>query len=240
MNDPGIAPITTPAWKFPAGSYSPLSYCKTAMVLSTLEGLIGRAAMDSVMKTYFRRWKFRHPCGKDFVAVVNAVVPAVCGSRFGPDMNWFFDQVLYGTGVCDYELTSIVVRRVTPEGGRTDTDTALAHGVEGKAGGSPEMFESVVTVGRRGDVRLPVVVDVKFDDGREVREDWDGRGKTVQFRYAGRVVLAGVDPGRKITLDVNLINNVRSAPAPIGPVWKYAVKVLFWVQNIFLLVATIA
>lgn len=238
MNDPGIAPITTPGWKFPAGSYSLLTYVKTALVLSTLEGLIGRSAMDSVMKTYFRRWKFRHPCGKDFVAVVNTIVPAICGDRFGPDMNWFFDQVLYGTGICDFEVTSIAVNRVTPEGGRMDADTARAHAGEGKPG-SPEMFESVVTVGRRGDVRLPVVVAIKFDDGREVREAWDGRERTAQFRYGGKVVRAGVDPGRKIPLDVNLINNVRTAPAPVGPVWKYAVKVLFWVQNIFLLAATI-
>jgi hypothetical protein len=240
MNDPGIAPITTPGWKFPAGSYGPLTYEKTALVLSTLEGLIGRAAMDSVMKTYFRRWKFRHPCGKDFVAVVNAAVPVLCGKRFGPDMNWYFDQVLYGTGICDYEVTSIAVNPVTPAGGILEADTARARAGEGKAGPSPEMFESVVTVGRRGDVRLPVVVAVMFDDGREVREEWDGRGKTAEFRYGGRVVRAGVDPGRKITLDVNFINNVRTAPPPLGPVWKYAVKVLFWIQNIFLFAATIA
>jgi hypothetical protein len=41
-------------------------------------------------------------------------------------------------------------------------------------------------------------------------------------------------------LDVNLTNNVRTVPAPAGPVWKYAVKVLFWIQNIFLFAATIA
>jgi hypothetical protein len=155
-------------------------------------------------------------------------------------MNWFFDQVLYGTGVCDFEVTSIAVKVVTPPGGRLDADTALERAGNGKSGGTPEMFESVVTVGRRGDVRLPVVVAVKFDDGREVREEWDGREKTALFRYGGKVVRAGVDPARKIPLDLNLINNVRTAPAPIGPVWKYAVKVLFWVQNIFLLAATIA
>jgi hypothetical protein len=240
MNDPGIAPITTPGWKFPAGSYSPLTYAKTAMVLSTLEGLIGRPAMDSVMKTYFRRWKFRHPCGRDFVAVVNTLVPVICGDRFGPDMNWFFDRVLYGTGVCDFEITSIAVTRMVPMGGRVDGDTAQTRAGEDRSGGSPEMFESVVTVAQRGDVRLPVVVAIRFDDGREVREDWDGRARTAQFRYGGKVVRAAVDPGRKIPLDVNLINNVRSAPIPIGPVWKYAVKVLFWVQNIFLLAATIS
>ncbi len=240
MHDPGIAPITTPGWKFPLGSYGALTYSKTALVLSTLEGLIGRPAMDSVMKTYFRRWKFRHPCGKDFVSVVNSTVPAICGSRYGGDMNWFFDQVLYGTGVCDFELTSIAVNAATPGRGIADRDSGQAHAGELKAGGAPEMFESIVTVGRPGDVRLPVEVAVWFDDGREVREEWDGIAKTTQYRYSGRVVRAAVDPGRKIMLDVNLTNNVRSTRPPGGAIWKYAVKVLFWVQNIFLFAATIA
>jgi hypothetical protein len=242
MHDPGIAPIATPGWMFPAGSYGPLTYSKTSLVLSTLEGLIGRSAMDSVMKTYFRRWKFRHPCGKDFVALVNTMVPAICGDRFGPDMNWFFDQVLYGTGVCDFELTSIAVNAATSQEGMADTGSAHMRMEGGNAGDSAGMFESVVTVGRPGDVRLPVVVAVRFDDGHEVREGWDGRGKSVQFRYRGpwRVVQAGVDPDRKIPLDVNLTNNTRSTVPPGVAVWKYVVKVLFWVQNIFLLAATIA
>jgi hypothetical protein len=224
MLDPGIAPITTFAWKFPPGAYGPLTYDKTALVLSTLEGLIGRAAMDSVMGTYVRLWKFRHPCGRDFVAVVNAVVPAVCGNRFGPDMNWYFDQVLYGTGVCDYELTSITRERVTPA---VDDSGAV---------------ESVVTAGRRGEVRLPVTVKVRFDDGREVTENWDGESRTVRFRYRGRagVVWAAVDPERKVTLDVNLINNVRSTAPPEGAIWKYTVKILFWLQNMFLIASAIS
>ena len=36
--------------------------------------------------------------GKDFINVVNEVVKRIHGDKFGPDMNWFFDQTLYGTG----------------------------------------------------------------------------------------------------------------------------------------------
>jgi hypothetical protein len=224
MHDPGVAPISTFAWKFPAGAYGPLTYNKTALVLSTLEGLIGRTAMDSVMRTYFHLWKFRHPCGRDFVAAANSVVPAVWGKRFGPDMNWYFDQVLYGTGVCDYELTSIAVERLT---GAADDSGSV---------------ESVVTAGRRGEIRLPVTVKVRFDDGHESTEKWDGEARTIQFRFRGRsgVVWAAVDPDRTVTLDVNLINNVRSTAPPGGAIWKYSVKILFWLQNMFLLASTIS
>ncbi len=220
MSDPGIAPITTLGWKFPAGSYSALTYSKTTLVLATLEGMIGRPAMDSVMRGYFNRWKFRHPCGRDFVAVVDSIAPRLSGNIYGRDMEWFFDQVLNGTGVCDYELKSIAVSPLAPSGD--------------SAGG---MFVSVVTAARLGSVCLPVEVAVWFEDGRRVTEQWDGKAKTVHFRYTGasKAVRAAVDPEGKIPLDVNVTNNARSAGPPEGLLWKYTAKVLFWVQNIFLL-----
>ena len=103
--NPSVAPIATPAWKFEFGGYGMLTYFKTMLMLQTLEGLIGRPVMDSVMKTYFHRWRFRHPSGADFIAVVNEIVPRHHRARLGPNMDWFFDQVLYGTGVCDYAVT---------------------------------------------------------------------------------------------------------------------------------------
>ena len=106
--NPSIAPLSTPTWKLPRRSGGSLTYFKTAMVMKTLDGLLGRPVMDSIMKVYFQRWKFRNPCGKDFVGVFNELAPLLTNRRFGPDMNWFFDQTLYGTGICDYELSSLV------------------------------------------------------------------------------------------------------------------------------------
>jgi hypothetical protein len=43
---------------------------------------------------------------------------------------------------------------------------------------------------------------------------------------------ARVDPDQKILLDVNIINNSRTVEPSSAPVWKYAVKVFFWFQNL--------
>ena len=94
------------SWNYPHGSYGMMSYQKAGIILHTLMGLIGEDAMNEVFKEYYRRWAFKHPSGRDFIAVFNDVVPKIHGDKFGPDMNWFFDQTLYGTGIADYAVNS--------------------------------------------------------------------------------------------------------------------------------------
>ncbi|MEO0779812.1 MAG: M1 family metallopeptidase, partial [Bacteroidota bacterium] len=114
MSNPKIAENFRPVWEFKHGGYSNLTYNKTATWLKTLEGLVGIETMDKIMKTYFKCWKFKHPCADDFIAIVNEVVAEDWGERYGPDMNWFFDQVLYGSDVCDYKVSSVRNVKVAP------------------------------------------------------------------------------------------------------------------------------
>jgi hypothetical protein len=230
---PGVAPIATPAWKFEFGGYGMLTYYKTSLMLQTLEGLIGRAVMDSVMKTYFRRWRFRHPAGADLIAVVNEVVPRYHRNRLGPNMNWFFDQVLYGTGVCDYAVTALSsVRERDPDG-------------QPRSGHTPEdartPIVSTVTVGRLGEVVIPVEVLMMFDDGSEATEWWDGKSRNVTFSYRrdARLTKALVDPGHRVALDVNTINNSRAVMPAVGPARPFTARLSFWLQTLLQLVGTI-
>ncbi len=215
MPNPFIAPITTPAWKFPNYGGT-LTYYKTAVVLKTLEGLLGTAVMDSIMKVYFQRWKFRHPCGKDFVAVFNELAPVLTRNRFGSDMNWFFDQTLYGTGICDYELSGV---RENSDGGAD----------------SVKHFTATVGVSRLGEVRLPVEVEVIYEDGSTARKHWDGEGRYIALKFSGtsRVRTAIVDPDHLMALDVNMLNNSRTVAPSTLPANSYWTKMLFWIQNLF-------
>jgi Peptidase family M1 domain len=205
MGNPRIAPPATPAWQFPCGTYGTLTYDKTATALLTLERMIGTAAMDSAISGFFRRWRFHHPSGRDFVAA------------FDPSLAAFFDQTILGTAVCDFELSAIRNVPVAPPTGTPDS----------------ALYTASVVVSRRGDMILPVEVLVKFADGRERRELWDGRATHTEFSYRSRspILLARVDPDTKILLDVNLTNNSRTVDPPSAPVWKYALKILFWFQN---------
>jgi len=241
MRNPRVAPTATEAWKFPRNSYGNLTYFKTAVFLTTLERMVGRPVMDSTMKTFFRRWRFRHPCARDFITVFNEIVPPMTHDRYGKNLDWFFDQVLYGTGVCDYELTSIRNERERSNSGMgdgTDTD-ASPHSTSEKISSSTQFF-STVTVSRIGEITLPVTLRVGFDDGIEVTEQWDGHGRTIDFHYqrTARVLWATVDPDHILAMDIDVNNNSKTVEPPASPIWKYTAKALFWLQNIFSLLAT--
>ncbi len=230
LNNPKIAPTFARSWDYKAGGYGDMTYNKTAVFLTTLERMIGRAVMDEIMRTYFDRWKFRHPCSNDFIAVVNEIVRKHHGGKFGKNMNWFFDQLLYGTEVCDYELTSISNRALTGIEGLVDKGESKELS---KDRPKETTYESVIRVSRLGEVKLPVDVLVHFENGKDIREEWDGQVRWKEFTYKGpdKALWAKVDPEEKLVIDINTINNSKTLESDRRAIWKYAVKFFFWVQN---------
>ncbi|GAB2604339.1 M1 family metallopeptidase [Spirosoma areae] len=214
QDNPALGSSFGNTWQLPDGQYGVLTYMKTATWLRTLEGLVGREVMDEIMQTYFIRWKFKHPNANSFIAIVNEIVPKRLGQNwpvtgYGPDMNWFFDQALYGDQVIDYELASLVNRQA-----------------DGRQ-------QAVVTVQRNGDGQMPVEVLVHFDNGKEVMLFWDGKGRERRFTLAegAKVAWAKVDPKQKIYMDTNLNNNSLTLTPSSAPVAKFATKFLFWIEN---------
>jgi hypothetical protein len=67
-------PVTRFAWKFrDEQSYGAITYGKSATLLSTLEGIIGTDTMDEAMRTYFERYRFKHPTTEDFLRTIEEV-----------------------------------------------------------------------------------------------------------------------------------------------------------------------
>ncbi|MFD2935987.1 M1 family metallopeptidase [Spirosoma flavum] len=209
QDNPAIGSSFGNSWQLPDGQYGVLTYSKTATWLRTLEGLVSRPVMDEIMQTYFIRWKFKHPDGQNFIDIVNEVVPKRLGTKYGPDMNWFFAQALYGDNVIDYELLSLKNRKR-----------------DGKQ-------QCVVTVQNNGDGKFPVDVLVHFDNGRESRLFWDGKGRQHQFTLTqnAKAVWAKVDPKQTIYMDTNMNNNSLTLDPSTAPAAKFAAKFLFWIEN---------
>ncbi|SFD15745.1 M1 family metallopeptidase [Spirosoma endophyticum] len=209
QDNPAIGSSFGNTWQLPEGQYGVLTYSKTATWMRTLEGLVGRRVMDEIMQTYFIRWKFKHPNGQNFIDIVNEIVPKRFGSKYGPDMNWFFDQVLYGENVVDYELISLKNR--TRDGQK----------------------QAIVNVQRNGDGKMPVDVLVHFENGKELMLFWDGKGRQRQFTLAENadVLWATVDPKQKLYMDINLNNNSLTLKPSSAPAAKFATKFLFWIEN---------
>lgn len=226
-----IAENARPSWQFKHGGYGRISYNKTAIWLCTLEGIIGRETMDEIMKTYFQRWKFKHPCGKDFIAIVNEVVQKNHGEKFGENLDWFFDQVLYGTEECDYTVADIEnIKMLHPVGVFEEVENCV--GEEKNENGSPR-YQSKVVLHRLGEMMLPVEILIQFEDGKTVTELWDGKARSKEFAYTGstRIACAEIDPARKIFIDKNFINNSRSTKVQETGIRKHLNQFMVWMQN---------
>jgi hypothetical protein len=187
-------PITRKGWQFlGGGSYGGITYAKTGAALLTLESIIGEDTLRRALHTYFLRYRFTHPTGKDFFNTVNEVA--------GQDLSWFWDQAFYGTQVLDYEILS-----------------ARSEAVDENAKPADRIDRTEVVVHRKGDFIFPTEVEIRFDNGEKLREHWDGRDRWIRYSYQkkARVVSAEVDPDHRVALDVDFFNNSKLVRTDTG------------------------
>ena len=186
-----LDPISRFAYQYINGvSYYDIVYGKTTTVLFTLEKVIGEETLKRAIRTYFMRYRFKHPTKEDFLKTVEEVS--------GQNLRWYFDQAVYGTQVLDYEILRASSDR---------TDWYVKDPPNGKQGET--MYRTMVLVHRKGDFIFPVDVAVKFDNGETVTEHWDGRDRWVSLAYdkKAKLVSAQIDPENAVLLDKNYFNN---------------------------------
>jgi len=227
LKDPAIGTLSRPGWEVKQ-DYKELIYRKSATVLETFRGMIGDVAMDDVMKTYFDRFKFKHPRGEDFIAVANEITRKHHISKFGENLSWFFDQTVYGTAICDYAVSGI---RFGGTGG--------TYGVFDD--GDDKVYKSIdngnrtieVRVDRLGDMIIPVEIKFIFNNGEEIIKTWDGKEKVKYFEFDNGQPVRSVhiDPEQKIYMDIDLNNNSITVEPQRSALYKYGAKALYWVQN---------
>jgi len=228
--------LTTPSWDFLPGSYAGTVYDKTHVVLETLARLIGPGTLDAALADYVRRHRFSHPSGEDLLAAIRR---AAVTARPGLDLTPWFEVLVRGTGRVDYAVTALRSRPLVPARGLLPADRAGRPPVDHRFP-TPSMpaepedrFETEVIVRRLGDAVLPVDILVRFQDGHEVRERWDGRATWWRrtFEHPARADRALVDPEGILAVDVDRTNNGRLLDADRRPVIRLAQQSLFWIQN---------
>jgi hypothetical protein len=216
------------SWNYPHGTYGMMSYMKAAVIFQTLSGIVGEETINEIFHEYYRKWAFRNPSGKDFINIVNEVVTRMHGDKFGPDMNWFFDQTLYGTGICDYKVSGFHNEKTEPstgDSGRGDLKNVLSSD-------SVTFYKSNAELERTGEVILPVDVLIHFNTGEEVKESWDGKSRIKDFTFIGKRTIQWVkiDPEFKIKMDVNYINNSMTGDPDRVPIRRMTDKLISFMQ----------
>ena len=206
-----------------SNSYGGVTYGKTASVLLTLEGIIGEDTMAKAMHAYFMKYRFTHPTKEDFLKTIEEVS--------GKDLRWYFNQAVYGSQVLDYEVINVDSFPVNwyeekkdkkdKKDSKKDDDT---------------VYQSYVTIHRKEDFVMPVVVEVVFRDSKNneerVREHWDGQSRWTRFSYLkkAKVVSAEIDPDHTVQIDRNNFNNSYVVEANPKPTWKLSTYWLFLTQ----------
>jgi len=229
-----IAEGSRKAREFNHGGYGSIAYNKTAMWLNTLEGIVGQDCMSAIWKSYFNRWKFKHPGGQDFIDVVNETVSKYHQKKFGENMNWFFAQVLYGTEECDYTIDEIDNNEILPKiGYLNNTEDCIAMPDENPNNAETKTYRSKVVVKRLGDMQLPIEVQINFEDGKQINESWSGFERSTEFSYTGtnKIISAEIDPEHKIDIDKNFINNSYTTAPQTKGIQKYFLRALSFIQH---------
>ena len=92
-------PIELHSCKYTSMNYGGIVYSKTAIIFDYLMAYLGEDMMNKCKRTYFDRWKFKHPQPKDLRAVFEEVS--------GKDLSWFFDEMIKTTKQLDYAITGL-------------------------------------------------------------------------------------------------------------------------------------
>jgi hypothetical protein len=194
-------------------SYAGATYGKTASVLLTLEGIIGEDTMAKAMRAYFMKYRFTHPTKEDFLKTIEEVS--------GKDLRWYFNQAVYGSQVLDYEVLNANSYPVDWFKERHK-----------KTGKDETVYQSFVSVHRKGDFVMPIEIEIKFDNGERVREHWDGQNRWIRLGYQkkSKVASAEIDPDHTIQLDRDNFNNSRLVEPNTRPTHKLSMYWLFVTQ----------
>ena len=72
---------------------------KTAIVFDYLMAYLGEDVYDKCMRTYFKKWQYKHPQPKDLKVVFEEVS--------GKNLAWFFEDVIGTIKQLDYAIVGV-------------------------------------------------------------------------------------------------------------------------------------
>lgn len=111
-------PIATKSYQsLGYNAYRQNAYIKPSLMLQSLRYVLGEETFDEAMRTYYLRWRLKHPNEKSFRDIMEEVS--------GEDLDWFFDAWLHSTFYTDYALKGWEKRPL--EDGSYEVTVAIAN-----------------------------------------------------------------------------------------------------------------
>ncbi|REK71730.1 M1 family metallopeptidase [Paenibacillus paeoniae] len=201
------APLKQPSWAYGNHlQYAENVYMRAKLVLVDIENKVGEKMMNRIMRTYFQKYKFKHPATVDFQRVVEQVTKA--------DWTEYFNQFVYSNRMADFSVDAIEVKSIEREEG--------------------QLYESTVLIKKNGGTSGPIPILFKFIDGSTITKEWAGDESHIQYTEVTTVPLEWVmvDPDHTNVLDNKLINNFMLAELPGETRTRWNVGVSKFIQGV--------
>jgi hypothetical protein len=200
-------PLNLETWKYAgAESYSRNVYIRGKLVLKDIERQVGTKAMNSIMSTYARKFRFQHPTTSDFQKVVEKVTKK----------SWqpYFEDYIYGGGAPDFSVDTITIKK----NGNSDAQS----------------YESIVKITNKGSHYVDVPIKFTFDDGSATERVWSGEGAETTFQLLSDKLLlsAEVDPEHTVLLESKHLNNFRLAEIEPKTLSRWTLSVTKLVETV--------
>lgn len=200
-------PLNLETWRY-AGteSYSRNVYIRGKLVLKDIERQVGTKAMNSIMSTYARKFRFQHPTTSDFQKVVEKITKK----------SWqpYFEDYIYGGGAPDFSVDTITIKK----NGNSDAQS----------------YESIVKITNKGSHHVDVPIRFTFDDGSATERVWSGEGAETTFQLLSDKLLlsAEVDPEHTVLLESKHLNNFRLAEIEPKTLSRWTLSVTKLVETV--------
>jgi hypothetical protein len=108
----GDVPLMTPPDAIPEEALGTIAYLKPAIALMILRNaVVGPTLFDEAMRSYVRRWRFKHPTPWDFFRTIEDVT--------GESLGGYWQQFFHETGTIDVGIDSVTMTN--------DSSAAVVH-----------------------------------------------------------------------------------------------------------------
>ncbi|WP_128099807.1 M1 family metallopeptidase [Paenibacillus sp. DCT19] len=202
------APLTQEAWKFDSQNhYAANVYTRGKLVLLGIEQQVGSKTMERILSTYVKKYRFKHPTSADFQKVVEQVTRT--------SWSTYFDQYVYGDGMANFAVEKISVTPIQK--------------------GDQEVYESSVTIQKKGSNYMKVPVRIVFEDGHIVNKEWNGNEDRVTYKltYTSPVSWAMTDPLYTVVLENRHMDNFLKAKLDEPTKFRWSLSTTKLIEAIF-------
>lgn len=175
-----------------------------SLLLRSLKNYIGKEKMYAFFEYYLNKYKFHLSGTDDFIETFN--------NYFNEDYSWAFNQFVKNYSSLDTAVYSVASDKI-----------AAKEGV---------FRNEAVFVRNKG--YFPVELKIHLKNGKELKMFWKEKEKwkKVVFEDNSPLDFAEIDPGFKIPLDINLVNNSMSTKKNLSVFDNLIMKFGFLFQNV--------